>query len=148
LRSVRRRKRCPGLKDKPSNDKNTSARGRAPQGAVQRCNRPLRPPRRLFGAALRFGNSAKMALRSSNDIFDQRLISSIERAQPVHSRVSGCTTQICVQGDWTSSRFQTSLLIVLSVPQVRHAIQGSLKNIGCRYMVDHLGATFSRRIRL
>lgn len=72
-----------------------------------RFSRAARPPRRVVGAALRWGSSAITAERSSGVIFDQREISSIERAQPVQSRVAGCTTQMLMQGLSTSLRFQT-----------------------------------------
>lgn len=49
-----------------------------------------------------------IARRSSGVMRDQRAISSIERLQPVQTRVAGCTTQILTHGDSISSRTQVS----------------------------------------
>ena len=49
-----------------------------------------------------------IARRSAGGIFDQRVISSTVRRQPVHRRASGWITQIRTQGLSISSRVQMS----------------------------------------
>lgn len=86
-----------------------------------------------------------MARRSSALIADQRPISSIERRQPVQRRLSGCTTQMLMQGLSTSSRCQTLFLVTAHHLQT---VQKPLKDIARRHMVDDLGAAFAGGIGL
>lgn len=48
-----------------------------------------------------------IVLRSSGDILDQSLISSIVRKQPKHNLDFGSTTQMLTQGLWISFRVHT-----------------------------------------
>ena len=75
---------------------------------------------------------------------DQRPISSIERRQPVQSRLSGCTTQMLMQGLSISSRCQTFLVTAHHL----QAVQKPLKDVARRHMVDHLGAAFAGCVSL
>jgi len=85
-----------------------------------------------------------MARRSSALIADQRPISSIDRRQPVQSRLSGCTTQMLMQGLSTSLRCQSFLVTAHHL----QTVQQPLKDIARRHMVDHLGAAFAGGVGL
>jgi len=52
-------------------------------------NRAARPPRRLVILPARAGSSAITIARASADMRDHAPISSIDRRQPVHRRLSG-----------------------------------------------------------
>jgi len=69
-------------------------------------NRAARPPRRLLIWPARDGSSAITSDLASGVIRDHAPISSIDRKQPVHKRLSGWMTQILIQGLSISARAQ------------------------------------------
>lgn len=104
-----------------------------------------------------------MARRSSDVMADHDPISASVRMQPTQIPSAGCMTQIFTQGLSISSRRQTSprgqalpsgqsplgpSLTACLPPQMRQTIQRALQDKSGGHMVDHLGATFARRIRL
>jgi hypothetical protein len=69
-------------------------------------NLAARPPRRFVILLARLDNSAITSDRASAVIRDHAPISSIDRKQPVHKRLSGWITQILMHGLSISARDQ------------------------------------------